>query len=219
MGDIFKPGTGYWEAIIHPTEYIGNRFRDQVQLQESIQKSKVYLRGWDFPHTDTHGNSSNFNRGFQSITQWSRYREGYRAYLSGLFTYKQMLWEDTEGMSKRLNQPALGFVNSIWSVLEFFLFFKRFYETIPIDNLWFTIHLNNTNGRKIFADDPHSILLGAPESKESTIIVEESIKAVELKTNPEEIAAKVTKRIFLVFNLNIDISQIFIWQEKLKNRQ
>jgi len=219
IGDALKTH-GYWEVIAYPTDYNPKRISDHKQIKELIEKSEAKRSGWNFPFTDLHGNSSNFTKGRQSFTIDDMYIEGYRAYQSGLFAWKSVIWEDVQGYKINGN-TVLSFERVIIIITEFFLFFKRYYELIaPESDLHFEIAINGAKNRKIFSlgRGLYSIRFQAYKyiSTEKRIYIYDDKKVVELKVMYKEIAIQIIKRIFTIFNWN-EISEEFIdkWQTKL----
>jgi hypothetical protein len=211
---------GFWEIYAYPTEYVPNRISDQGKIKELIQNSEVDLRGWNFPHTD-HQHASNFTRGRQSYTIWDRFREAYQSCKSGLFTWKQAFWEDVQGYKTNDGKRVLSFINSIWQVTEFLLFFKRYYEEIaPESDLHLEVVLNGTKDRQIVSLDKPILLRGSFVAHQDSIAVEENIKIVDLRASYKEIANRMIKQIFLVFNWD-DVNEAYIdkWQTKLIERR
>lgn len=207
---------GSWGVCIYPVSYQENLLQDQMQIKNLIDKAEVNLRGWNFPHTDMHGNASNFIKGRQSFTIWDRYVEAYRVYQSGLFIWKRAFWEDIKDYNSD-GKPVLSFISAIWSVTEFFLFFKRYYESISLESdLHFRISLEGTKDRKLVSSYPGVDLWKDYISNEYYIPIEEDIKVVDLKAYYKEIANRIISKIFLVFNWD-DVSEKAIddWQRKL----
>ena len=208
---------GHWAIYAYPTEYVPNRISDQRIIKELIEKTEVDLRGWNFPHTDVQ-DTINFTRGRQSYTIWDRFIEGYRAYKSSLFVCKKAFWEDVQGYTSNDDRLILSIPNLIWSITEFFLFFKRYYEEIAQNcDLSVKLVLNQTKNRKLgYLDHRDVFLRGSFIAKENSICIEEPIKVVELRASFKEIANSVILQIFRVFNCN-DITEEYIgkWQNKL----
>jgi len=219
LGEEFKK-YGYWEICAYPIDYNPTRIPNQKIIKELIEKSEVRLRGWNFPHTDFHGNVSNFSRGRQSYTIWERYREGYQAYKSGLFVWKRVIWEDIEKHGED-NKPMLSFISAIWSITEFFLFFKRYYEEIAGESdLHIELTLNKTKERRLASLDFNVLLPDWYVSKEDPIFIEENIKVVDLRSSYKEIANRVIRQLFLVFNLD-DMREDIVdqWQTRLLEKR
>lgn len=214
---------GYWEVIAYPTDYNSKRIQDKKQIKELIEKSETNRSGWNYPHTDRAGNISNISKGVQSFTIWNEFIEGYRAYQSGLFAWKSVIQEDIEGY-KSNGSPVLSFERVIIIITEFFLFLKRYYEEIARESdLHLIITINGTKNRKLFA---LSRLYDTPDfdvfrcfSQENIISIKNDIKFIDLKVTYKEIAIKIIKRIFEIFNWD-DVSERFIekWQTKLLER-
>jgi hypothetical protein len=209
---------GYWTVYAYPTEYDPNRISDQKNIRELLQKSKVSLTGWEFPYTDLQ-NSSNFTKGRQSYTIWDRFREGYRAYKSGLFLWEQVFWEDVQGYKSNDDKPVLEYIYSIWLITDFFLFFKRYYEEIaPESDLYVKIILNRTKDRKLFSSQRASFFnyRFSYFAHDDSVTIEEHIKVVDLRASFKEIANLMIRKIFAVFNWD-DVSEAYIdqWQTKL----
>lgn len=222
IGDELKK-YGYWEVIAYPTDCNPKRIPDHRQIKELIEKSEAKRSGWNFPHTDLLGNSSNITKGRQSFTIDGMYVEGYRAYQSGLFAWKSVIWEDVQGY-KSNDLQVLSFERVIIIITEFFLFFKRYFELIdPESDLHFEIRINGAKNRKLFSlnrstdfqrFDGHRYI-----AQDNPVLAQEDIKVVDLKVGYKEIANRMIKYIFTVFNWNT-ISEEFIdeWQTKLLGR-
>jgi len=109
---------GFWEIYAYPTEYNPRRITNIQSVRKLLEKSKVNLQGWDFPHTESNLNASNFSGGRQSVFILDSVREGYRAYKSGLFVWKSVFWEDAEGHQSYGGRKILDYVSTIYSVTE-----------------------------------------------------------------------------------------------------
>ena len=230
---------GFWQVITYPSNYEEERLLTPTDVGTAIETAKVALRGWDFPHIDRHGNTSNFNKGKQSFTNWNRYIEGWRAYQSGLFIWKRYFWEDIEGHQDN-NQPLLSLVGVIYSLTEIMTFIKRLYgEVWNVDSIHYEIWLTNCFNRKLAGFDPFMPLwdpissvdrklagfdpfmpLGDHISKENEIIVKKDIQSVYLVASHLEVAKDVIKKIFMMFNWDDpQDSMIEGWQKKLIERR
>jgi hypothetical protein len=215
IGDELQKG-GFWEVVVYPTSYDGERFTDQLKIGQVIKEAEVDLRGWNFPHTDRE-NVFNFMNGRESFTM-DNALEGYRAYRCGLFVWKRAFWEDTQ---RHNGKSVLSFTSTIYAITEFFIFFKRYYENILAEDesLHIEIRLNGTKERNLVSFGV-GILHGTYVSKESSVFIKEDIKFVDIRAFYKEIANKFVKQIFLVFNCD-DIAEetINMWQKKLIERK
>ncbi|MBI2819458.1 MAG: ATP-binding protein, partial [Acidobacteria bacterium] len=169
---------GSWTICARPIEYDPKRIADHKAIRDLIAKSEVHLRGWNFPHTDR-DNATNFQKGRQSFTIWEEHIEAYRAYQSGLFVWKMVFWEDASGKSAP-DTPVLSFISAIWSITEFTLFMKRYYEELLSDgDLRLDIALIGTSGRRLVSFKPEVSLRQNYVSKEGTIRLQEDMQVVE----------------------------------------
>lgn len=216
-------GMGSWEVIIYPLDYSPERIGDQKKLKDLISKSEVMIRGWNFPHTDSHGAAGNFDKGVQSHTIWNRYREGYRAYKSGLFFWKRALWEDIEGFRSRKGSNVLSVIGAIWSLTEFILFAYRYYQDILQDNdkVRIKVSLNGIKNRVL--DDPDRqihIRDDYYKSLNESTVFEKVYPYIDIKLSHKEIAANIAKSIILIFNGD-ELTGKFIcdWQTRFLERK
>jgi schlafen family protein len=211
---------GAWSVIAYPTEYDPKRIPNQQTIKELINKSEVELRGWNVPHTDRE-NASNFQNGRESYAHGTRYTEGYQAYQSGLFVWKKTLWEDKEGHTAPDGRKVLSFISAIWTVTEILLFCKRYYETIAPDaTLHLEIGLSQIKDRKLAAFKDVAHFSPSYIAKEQSIFIQEDIQVVDLRASYKEIANRIVKQIFTIFNWDdADPTMIDKWQTKLLERK
>jgi len=214
---------GFWSIQAYPSVY-KERLEDPIEIEKSILNTKVSLRGWNFPHTQRNkenGDSTIFEKGFQSYTIWDCFVEGYRMYQSGLFICLKAFNEDVEGR-KSGEYKTLSFISTIWSITEFLLFFKRFYEGIVSNDeeIIIKINMNGCNNRKLKAFDLKVHLWDGYISTQSEINFEERVLMVNLKASYKEIATKFIKRVFYIFGWNdIKDEVIDLWQVKLLEKK
>jgi hypothetical protein len=85
---------GYWVVRIIPEEYPEKTpFTLQV-LEAAVKNSSVAIRGWDFPHIDTHKSPIRAPNHIEQPFDWQHYLELWRAYRSGQFVSLCGLWND-----------------------------------------------------------------------------------------------------------------------------
>jgi hypothetical protein len=209
---------GYWELVAYPTIYQSPRV-PIPQLQELVKKAQVALRGWNFPHTDKE-NARAFGQGIQSATKWNRYREGYRLYQSGLFLWKRAYWEDIEDGKTEDGRRTLSFISAIYSFTEFMLFFSRLYgELSPDNSLVIRVALHGCKDRELASFEFMVPFWPGHISGEEVISQQETLQVAELKAAPLDVAARMVKHVFHVFNwLDVTDGVIARWQQKLLKR-
>lgn len=205
---------GSWEVNAYPTNYRSDRIPNHAAIKEYITHATVHLRGWSFPQT-SNDHTTNFSTGRQSFTIGLVNAEGYRAYQSGLFAWKGSFWEDKRGLKNDDGRNVLVFADVIYCVTEYILFLKRYYELVaPKDAIHVQIVMNGTNERKLVRGEYVSTSL--PDSyiaKENPIVIHEDVQVVELKASANELAQKIIKRIFTLFNWEeASEAMIDMWQ-------
>lgn len=215
---------GYWRIYAFPSKYQKRRISELPNLKKLVERSVVSLRGWDYPHIESNRNdkegSSNFGKGFQSYTNWMAHLEGFRIYQSGLFMSINHFWEDTD-INTSTQGKVLSFIMIIYSVTEFFLFFKRLYEEIsPDESIIIKIELHGCEDRKLVSLEPSVFFPYKYVSGEEVISIEENVLVVDIKTSYKEIASRLIKQIFYIFNWEkITDETIEHWQNRLIERK
>jgi len=205
---------GHWEVSAYPSVYEKERIADQGVIGDLVRGSTVSLRGWSFPHTDVR-TATNFEMGMQSFTNWERFCEVYRVYLSALFRWKGAYRENSVPGGK-----VLSFISTIYQMTEFLQFFKRFYSKVPeVNSLHIAIRLTDTRNRVLVSLDPTVELEGMYECGEPEINLELDLKSAQLQTEADAIARGLAKRVFRIFNWNdVQDDLIGFWQQKLLTR-
>lgn len=205
-----------WELLVYPTSFKEDRIENQAKIKNFIQETEVYLRGWNFPHTDGN-NNSNFLRGVQSYTDFSRHIEAYRAYQDGLFFWTEVLYDDLEGTKKE--KKVLSFIDIIWTIAEIIIFLSRYYDIVcPDENLYMSLKLNGLLNRELSAE-ARILLRKGYISKEEKFIFEKEIDVLNLRVNQKDIIIEIVQKLFRIFNLeNISNNVIESWIDKLMQR-
>jgi hypothetical protein len=210
---------GHWEVISMPQVYSRERVPSITAVYKSLVESEVSLRGWNFPHFDRKA-MSNFSDGRQSHTAFMHHVEAHRAYQSGLFVWRSLYWENFSDFAKQ-HGKVLSFVNVIYTVTEFLLFFKRYYERIAPDaSVRFSIEMTDIKDRALVATDyPELFNFGKHVAAERGLVIEKDYAVAELRASAEEIAISIVQKIFEVFNWNApDANMIRGWQQRLLSR-
>jgi hypothetical protein len=202
-----------------PVTYSRERVPSITEVHKALTESEVYLRGWKFPHFDK-DTKTNFSNGRQSHTAFMHHTEAHRAYQSGLFVWRGLYWEHSPDFIKQ-NGRALSFVNVIYTVTEFLLFFKRYYERISPDaSIRFSIEMTDIKDRPLEATNWDDIdYMGHYAAKVPSLKIERDCTVPDLRGSAEEIAVSVVQRIFEIFNWNgSDPNMIRGWQQRLLSR-
>lgn len=211
-----------WTVQLRPETYIASRISSASHLQRLVQESAISLRGWTFPIVGRVSGAvwTNFDGGSQSYFNAQGQRpEALRAYKSGLVVWSAGFGEDTwHGLA---GHNVISFVALIYSVTEWVLFAKRFYETIlSVDE---TVHLSvkasGIKGRRLVSADPRAELHGDYRIEVSEFEIQESVGVSDLRADPEAIARRIIRRVYELFNWNDpDEKMLQSWQQKLIQR-
>ena len=130
--------------------------------------------------------------------------EAHRAYQSGLFIWRSSYWE-----------------NFIYTVTEFLVFLKRYYERIsPESSIHFSLEMTHIEDRALVATDFDALpFLGAYAAKVPGLDINEDYSVSELRASAEEMAIRIVQKIFEVFNWNNpDANMIRGWQQRFLSR-
>lgn len=151
---------GYWRVEIRPTDFLEDRVASPRLLQSVIEKARVQLRGWDFPHLSSTWDLPESQSWVGVETDWSTHVEVWRAYRSGQFVFRGGVWTDWvdqhhfpsagDGWS-----PGTGFpiVSSLWSVTEFWEFAARYSQTeAGAESMFVEVAFHGLKGRVLFGD-------------------------------------------------------------------
>ena len=213
----------HWAVQMQPESYIANRIPTATELQRRIQESAISLRGWTFPIVGRVSASqwTNFEDGSQSFHNGRGDRpEAIRAYKSGLVVWSAGMGEDYwQGLAE---QKVLSFIGIIYSVTEWLLFARRFYEALlSVDeSVLMSVRASEVKGRKLASLDPRVELGWEYQTDIAAFEIKESIAVSELRADPEAIARMIIRKIFEMFNWNNpDEVMLQNWQQKLTQRQ
>lgn len=209
---------GYWEVTAMPLTYSRDRIATITEVRRYLTESEVSLRGWDFPHRDRDTNS-NFENGFQSFTELIHHLEAHRAYQSGLFAWRCSYWENRADFQGN-NGRCLSFINVIYTITEFFIFLRRYYERVaPDESVRFSMKLTDIKDRALVATGEAMLYLDRKTAKIPILYLEDDYAVSEIRASAEEIAIKTVQRVFEIFNWNNpDANMIRGWQQRLLSR-
>lgn len=151
---------GYWRAEIRPADYVERRLGSLGELQRAIEKARVELRGWDFPHIGKAWGLPDNQKSVGVDTDWSAHVETWRAFLSGQFVFRGGIWTDWMdqhhfGQPDRRWKPGttLPIVSTLWSLTECFEFAARYSQTSAGgDPMFIDVSFHGLKGRVLFGD-------------------------------------------------------------------
>jgi hypothetical protein len=206
---------GYWQIITKPALFKDSRI-SATELKKTIDDTKVILRGWDFPHYNER-NVSPIADGILMRTDFLQHKESFCVYSNGLFVFQRELWEDHEKpYGGEATPDSLDFINVIWSVTEFFLFFKRFYEKIAAnENISIRIFLDNIKGRELTTSNSVAWYGEYFCTEENSFLYEKEIASSLLSASSTDLANEFIRDLFRLFDCSMSEATVKTWQMRL----
>jgi hypothetical protein len=197
---------GYWRVLIHPTEFQQDRIPSLSDCQEAIEKAKVSLRGWDYPHIQY----DNIRRGqdwIESGIDFMGHKEYWRFYQSGQFIHHFSSREETV-LSKR----GLEVVATIFQFTEILEFAARLAtREILSPQVTLSVTLSNIKGYSLFFENLLRLLARDYTSHIDKIEWERTLTTEEIVSKSAEIALDAVEFVFDRFGL--EKGKRSIWAE------
>jgi len=216
---------GYWRVVIRPGRFVEKRIQEILTLYPIIEKTSVNLRGWDFPHVDTHTNPQIDVDWVGQESEWEQFLEIWRFYQSGQFVDLAGIWEDWRDQSKRRptgqeREPdlLLGTGDALFRFTEIFEFAARLALTEAGDELMhIEVTISGLAGRKLWVDSHNR----APMFRNYEASLDElpfklELSRDELVAQPRELALKPTIDLFARFGWKADAAILRDIQKTLR---
>lgn len=194
---------GYWEVISAPAEKKEHMInQDMFELVKSCQARH---RGWPFPFTRQE-DIKRLNDYLQSVTIGEKvpHFEGFRLYESGLFYWKDSMWENH---FREYGRNKFSYVAANWKITEIMLFLKRLYTKILDVNDVVDIQIRIVGCKdRYFSSDgeeynvPWEFVSG--KCDENNIILKKSVNNSTLKASWQDIAVEFIRKLCLLFKAN-----------------
>lgn len=222
---------GHWWIVIHPIDYVPNRV-PITDLEQLLRRTRIQLRGWDFPHVDDRDPIRMRLKSITGSTDWMYYREVWRFYQSGQFSYLMGIHEDwiertSEGSfgtrwgpppELAAQGPLLGVGDALFRITETFEFASRLAVT-PAggDAIHIKIELHGLQGRRLWVDTPHR----SPTEHEYRTDIqafpyEDQFPTAELASSSKELAAQVALDLFARFGWRPPLEMMREEQQELR---
>jgi hypothetical protein len=192
---------GNWLVVLRPLQ--SNEIVSLKDCEKIIDKSKVYLRGWDYPHyhnkSDAFGGLSYGQDYIQSVTEFRYHIEVWRMFKDGTFIHKFACFEDLHyGLEKR--GQLLEIMSTLYRLTEIYKFFANLIASnIFIDEIEIQIVLDKMQNRNLFFDDFRRVLNHSYECSVPRLEYTDKIKIADMKINHAEISFRRLKEIFETF--------------------
>ena len=229
---------GYWRVEFHPTEFKTDVIDSLLTCKDIMREASVHFRGWDVPHIPTQTDEKqdiypkDSNR-YESWIDWHLFKEVWRMYKSGKFTFldglKEHWYDEFDGWSPNPLpdlEPAtvVDAINVIYTLTELMYFFHNLSSKSPSVKNWaIKVTLNNIEGNRLTTLDRSRMPLhGGYTSHTATIpVIDLEVSDIDLKNTKTclKIAKDAAQQVFQNFEWQAADALIDGEQEKLINRR
>lgn len=222
---------GYWKVIIRPNAYNKKLIKDLPNCKLLIEKSRLSLRGWDYPHIDQAGIKNSSDNSVFSFCDWPEgaMYEYWRFYQTGQFVHYFSMREDlriSEQKKKEFQdefgnkvEKFLSILSTLYSVTEIYQFASKLYSELDVEGVEIVIELHDVNKRMLTFWDSFMRYLSRPYICEFsngvlTVGKDNIILKEDLINNASDLALDATIEIFNKFNWDTVSKNIFIEDQK-----
>jgi hypothetical protein len=198
---------GYWKVIMHPSEFKQDRIANLLECERLITDSKVFLRGWDYPHFDHIVSGNDF---VWSELDWEIYKQHWRFYRSGQFVHYFGCFEDwwrgstlDAELGKRYGPgEVLELIMVLYQLTEIYEFASRLAQkNVFGEQTSMTIELRGMQGRRLIClSKPFFSAWGQYISQEQVVKLEETVAVQDLIPRAAELALEQSLRVGELFN-------------------
>ena len=213
---------GHWRVVIRPGRFVEKRIPQISSLCPIVQKTAVQLRGWDFPHVDTHTKPHIDVVWVGQESEWQQFLEIWRFYQSGQFVDIAGIWEDWREKYDLAGKSGvlLGIGDTLFRFTEIFEFAARLALTEVGDEvMYIEITINGLAGRKLW-DDSHDSgrVYKQYEASLQELPFRQELPRDELVAQPRELALRPAIELFARFGWTADAAALRDIQKKLRAR-
>ena len=204
---------GYWHVVIRPDSFIPNRINSFSNAEEIVRSSTVRFRGWPYPYFPENGEQVSRHEDYiQGHSDFARYWELWRLYLSGQFVHYLSMREDRiergelvkmgRGVPSDPNVPVLSIESTLFSITEIYEFGARLAERGVLGELVHVeVSLHGTRGRVLVVTDLRRTGLFYPRAADADEVRwTRLVPRAELLARPDELALEETVKCFEHFH-------------------
>lgn len=213
----------HWRVLIRPLAALETELSFRTCL-DVVTASKVSVRGWDYPHTeserpDTRGGAGRGENFYESWTDWEGFREFWRMYRSGQFLSYNLLHGELGMFGTPGGQRIVPTVDTVYSVSEYVEFAQRLGKNIPLNAGYeIAVSLRNAVGYQLDAGPGRMPFLSALTNSSQDLTVTKRVRLNDMSSGTVEIANAILLEIFDYFGWNPDPNQIRRDQEAFFKR-
>jgi len=218
----------HWRVIFRPEIYDESQFLELQLIRDLVEKHRVRLRGWYFPHLPRDRNDHEYgDNWFASQSDFMNHLEYWRFYQSKQFIYLSSVRESTEeAWSEKLREYAkshfmeatkeeieaipgyFSIENFIYNVTEYFIFLSKLCsKDIYKGSVSILIELKNIQGYTL-TTDINRAWWNLYSASQSDLSFQKTYAVSEMIADPEHLALDAISWFFVRFgwdDLNPDI--------------
>ena len=216
---------GHWHVVIRPGTFSETRIANISSLYPILQKTSVQLRGWDFPHLDTHNPPQIDVDWIGQEPEWEEYLELWRFYQSGQFVVFRGMDEDWLDRSVWRKSPegwkpgqTLSVEEVILQLAEIFEFAARLSFTDAGDDVMrLGITIAGLDGRSLRVGSDRSMPKGYIASMDE-LPYQIDLTRLQLVAESRELSLKPAIELFRRFGWDPSLEVLRDIQEKYLRR-
>lgn len=199
---------GHWDVVVRPTAFPEEPLR-RDELFSFVERSRVSLRGWDFPHIDLNDTPIVEVDWVGQLSDWEHHREIWRQYRSGQFVWiggipfewrdRSNWWPPTKGWAANQWLGVGDVIATFTEVAEFASKLSRHLVSSP--SLTVNITLRKAAGRILLVDSVNRVpLMRAYRASADDIPIERRLSEADLVGDVRRHAAEMAKELFEFFS-------------------
>lgn len=218
---------GYTEVSVRPGRFISDRIQPVTELFPLIERAKVSLRGWDYPHIDRNVPAVPEQDSVAQESEWGEHLDAWRLYQSGQFVSLKALrydWRDQSGFWPADGAWRRGAFLPIEDVLftfaEIFEFAARLSSTPAGDDpMHIEIVFGGLRDRRLAVSDPRRAdFLEPPAARIDVFPQSFVVPGAELLTETRGLAVRGAQDLFRRFGEELSTDLLRDWMAELIRR-
>jgi hypothetical protein len=218
---------GYTEVSVRPGRFVADRIQPVTALFPLIERAKVSLRGWDYPHIDRNVQVVPEQDSVAQESEWGEHLEAWRFYQSGQFVSLRALrydWRDQSGFWPADAAWRRGAVLPIEDVLftfaEIFESAARLSSTPAGDDpMYVEVTFGGLRDRRLAVSDPRRAdFFEPPAARIDSFPQLFVVPRAELLAEPRGLAVRGAQELFRRFGEELATDLLRDWLAQLIRR-
>lgn len=218
---------GYVEVSIHPGRFVVDRVQPITSLFPIVQRCKVLLRGWDYPHIDPSTPDPVPDIDFvEQESEWEHHLEWWRLYQSGLFLSLRGIchdWRDQSDLwpaDKNWRRGDLLVIeDTLLTLVEIFEFAARLSNTdAGDDRMHVDITFGGLKGRDLVVSSITRDFIDTQRARIREFSKKFDVPSGELVAEPRSLAICASQELFRRFGKEFQTDLLRDWLDELIRR-